>query len=89
MLNQMNFNFRRIRFESKYRTENINFANTFSKRLNYKNDINDEICFFTLQNKLKNIILIIINLKSIFIRNVTKMLKSTFIENIKTSQIKI
>ena len=76
-------------FKIKYRTKNINFANDSLKRFNYENDVNDEICFFTLQNKLKNIIITIINLKSIFTRNVTKTLKSTFVENVETSQIKI
>ena len=59
------------------------------KRFNYKNDVNDEICFLTLQNKLKNIIITIVNLKLIFTCNVTKMLKSTLVENVETSQIKI
>ena len=51
--------------------------------------MNDEIYFFTLQNKLKNIIITIINLRSIFTRNVTKMFKLMFIKNVETSQIKI
>ena len=76
-------------FEIKYRTRNINFANNSSKRFNYENDVNDEICLFTLQNKLKNIIITIINLRSIFTRNVMKTFKSTFVENVKTSQVEI
>ena len=51
--------------------------------------MNDEICLFTLQNKLKNIIIIIVNLRSIFIHNVIKTFKSTLAENVKTSQIEI
>ena len=51
--------------------------------------MNDEICFFTLQNKLKNIIVAIVNLRSIFTRNVIKMFKSTFVKDIETSQIEI
>ena len=76
-------------FEIKYRTKSINFANDSSKHFDYKNDVNDEICFFTLQNKLKNIIIIIINLKSIFTRSVTKTFESTFVKNIEISQVKI
>ena len=69
--------------------KSINFANDSSRRFNYKNDVNDEICLFTLQNKLRNIIIAIVNLKSIFTRNVIKTLKSTLVENVETSQIKI
>ena len=76
-------------FEIKYRTKSINFANDSSKRFNYKNDVNDEICFFTLQNKLKNIIVAIVNLRPIFIHNVMKTFKSTFVENVETSQVEI
>ena len=60
-----------------------------SRRFNYENDVNDEICLFTLQNKLKNIIITIINLRSIFTRNVMKTFKLIFAENVKTSQIEI
>ena len=76
-------------FEIKYCTKNINFANDSSRRFNYKNDVNDEICFLTLQNKLRNIIIMIINLKSILTRSVMKTFKSTFAENVETSQVKI
>ena len=51
--------------------------------------MNDKICLFTLQNKLKNIIIMIVNLRSIFTRSVTKAFESTFVENVETSQIKI
>ena len=76
-------------FKIKYRTKNINSANNSSKRFDYKNDVNDEICFFTLQNKLKNIIIAIVNLRSIFTRNATKTFKLIFVENADISQIKI
>ena len=76
-------------FKIKYCTKNINFADAFSRRFDYESDVNDEICFFTLQNKLKNIIIAIVSLRSIFTRNVTKMLKSTFVENVETSQVEI
>ena len=51
--------------------------------------MNDEICLLTLQNKLRNIIITIINLRSIFTRNVMKTLESTLVEDVETSQIKI
>ena len=69
--------------------KNINFANDSLKRFDYENDMNDEICFLTLQNKLKNIIVTIVNLKSIFTRNVMKTFELMFVKNVKTSQIKI
>ena len=81
--------FVKYNFKIKYRTKNINFANNSLRRFNYKNDVNDEICFLTLQNKLKNIIIAIVNLKSIFIHSVIKTFKLTFVENVEISQIKI
>ena len=69
--------------------KSITFANNLSRRFNYKNNINKKICFFTLQNKLKSIIIMIVKLKSIFTCNITKIFKSTFVKNIKISQIKI
>ena len=51
--------------------------------------MNDEICFLTLQNKLKNIIVTIVNLRSIFTHNVIKTFESTFVENIKILEIEI
>ena len=72
-------------FEIKYCTESINFANDSLKRFNYKNNVNNEICFLTLQNKLKNIIIAIVNLKSIFTRNIIKTFKLTFAESAETS----
>ena len=76
-------------FKIKYRIESINFANDSSKRFDYKNNMNDEICFLTLQNKLRNIIVVIINLRSILTRSVIKTFKSTFAENVETLQIEI
>ena len=55
----------------------------FFKRFDYKNDIIHQIYFFTLQNKLKNIIIIIINLRSIFTCNVIKTYELIFVENSK------
>ena len=51
--------------------------------------MNDKICLFTLQNKLKNIIIVIVNLRLIFTHNATKTFESTFVENVNISQIKI
>ena len=42
-----------------------------------------------MQNKLKNIIIVIINLTSIITRSVTKTLKSLIIKNVNTSWIKV
>ena len=76
-------------FKIKYRTKSINSVNSSSRRLDYENDVNDEICFLTLQNKLKNIIIMIVSLRSIFTRSVIKMFESTFAESAETSQVKI
>ena len=35
-------------FEIKYHTKNINSANDSSRRFDYENNVNDEICLFTL-----------------------------------------
>ena len=43
-----------------------------SRRFDYKKNANDEICLFTLQNKLKNIIVIVVNLISVITRDVEK-----------------
>ena len=37
----------------QYCIKNINFANAFLKSFDYKNDVNDEIYFFTLQKKIE------------------------------------
>ena len=59
-------------FEIKYHSEKINSIDESSRRLNYKKNANDEICLFILQNKLKNIIVIIINLIFIITRDVER-----------------
>ena len=76
-------------FEIKYCTKIINFANASFKQLDYENQINNEIYFFTLQNKLKNIIIVIVNLTSIIIRNIIKTFKSLIIKSVDTFRIKI
>ena len=42
-----------------------------------------------MQNKLKNIIIAIVNLTSIITRNVTKIFKSSIIESVDTFRVKI
>ena len=43
------------------------------RRFNYENEINDEIYLLILQNKLRNIIIIIINLISVITREINKI----------------
>ena len=59
-------------FEIKYCFEKINSIDDSSKRFNYEKNANDEICLFILQNKLKNIIVIVVNLIFIITRDVEK-----------------
>ena len=59
-------------FEITYYFEKINSIDDFSRRFDYEKNANDEICLFILQNKLKNIIVIIINLIFIITRDVKK-----------------
>ena len=67
-------------FKIKYRSEKINSVDGSSRRFDYKKKVDDEICLLILQNKLKNIIVIVINL--IFVmtrgseRTLTKRTKS-------------
>ena len=69
-------------FEIKYRFEKINSVDGPSRRFNYKKKINDEICLFILQNKLKNIIVVAVNLIFVmtrdFERTLTERTKSVF-----------
>ena len=51
----------------------------FSKRFNYEKNVNDKICLFILQNKLKNIIIIVVN--SIFI--ITRDAEKTYAQREK------
>ena len=43
-------------FEIKYKSSNLNSTNASSKRSNYENDVLNDTCLSTLQNKLQNII---------------------------------
>ena len=62
-------------FEIKYCSEKINSVNESSRRSDYKKKIDDEICLLILQNKLKNIIVIIISLISVMTRDFDRTLK--------------
>ena len=61
-------------FEIKYRFEKINSIDRPSKRFDYKKETDDEICLFILQNKLKNIIVIAVNLIFVMTRGFEKAL---------------
>ena len=61
-------------FEIKYRFEKINSVDGSSRRFDYKEEIDDEICLLILQNKLKNIIVIVIDLISVMTRDFEKTL---------------
>ena len=50
----------------------INFVDESSRRSNYKNEIDDEFCFFTLQNKSKNIFVIAIEFYFVVTRDIAK-----------------
>ena len=59
-------------FEIKYHFEKINLIDESSRRFDYEENANDEICLFILQNKLKNIIIIVINLVFVITRGVER-----------------
>ena len=75
------FTFTEFDFEIKYRFEKINSIDGSLRRSDYKKT-DDKICLLILQNKLKNIIVIIVNLIFImtrdFERTLTECTKSTF-----------
>ena len=66
------FAFVEYNFKIKYRSEKINSVDDSLKRSDYKKNANDEIYLFILQNKLKNIIIIVVNLIFIITRDVEK-----------------
>ena len=76
------FTFAEYDFEIKYRSEKINSIDGPSRRSDYKKKTDDEICLFILQNKLKNIIVIIVDLIFVmtrdFERALTEYTKSAF-----------
>ncbi len=75
-------------FEIKYCSNKINSANKSSKQFDYKERINNKLCLSTLENKFKNIIIVVINLISIIIRNVVKTQKIRFKNAIDIFRIK-
>ena len=62
-------------FEIKYCFEKINSVDESSRRFDDEKKIDDEICLFILQNKLKNIIVIAVNLTSVMTRDFERALK--------------
>ena len=74
--------FAKYDFEIKYRSEKINSIDGSSRRFDYKEKTDDEICLFILQNKLKNIIVTVVDLISVmthdFERTLTERTKSAF-----------
>ena len=50
----------------------IYFVDESSRRSNYESEIDDEFCLFTLQNKLKNIFVIAIELYFVVTRDVVR-----------------
>ena len=59
-------------FKIKYHFKKINSIDELLKRFNYKENANDRIYLLTLQNKLKNIIVIVVNLIFVITRGVEK-----------------
>ena len=75
-------------FEIKYRVRKINFVDESSRRSNYESEIDDELCLFTLQNKLKNIFVIAIELYFIVTRDVAKAHESRSKNVVISSRVK-
>ena len=61
-------------FEIKYRFKKINSIDESSRRFDYEREADDEICLFILQNKLKNIIVVVVNLIFVMTRDFEKTL---------------
>ena len=61
-------------FEIKYRSEKINSVDGSSRRSDYERKVDDEICLFILQNKLKNIIVAAVDLTSVVTRDFERTL---------------
>ena len=68
-------------FKIKYCSKKINSIDKSSRRFDYKKKTDDEIDLLTLQNKLKNIIVIVVNLIFVMTRNFEK----TLIERTKSA----
>jgi len=74
-------------FEIKYCSNKINFANKFSKQFDYEKRIDNKLYLSILQNKLKNIIIAIIDLIPIITRDVVRTQKMHSKSVIDISQI--
>ena len=61
-------------FKIKYCFKKINSIDGPSRRSDYKKKIDDKICLFILQNKLKNIIVAVVDLIFIMTRDFERML---------------
>ena len=66
----------------------INFVDESSRRSNYESKIDDELCLFTLQNKLKNIFVVAIELYFVVTRNVAKTHESYSKNVVISSRVK-
>ena len=55
-------------FEIKYRVKKTNSVNNSLKQFNYENKKNKNICLFILQNKLKNVIIVALNVLLVLTR---------------------
>ena len=66
----------------------INFVDESSRRSNYESEIDDEFCFLTLQNKLKNIFVIAIELYFVVTRDIAKAHKSRSKNVVISSRVK-
>lgn len=73
-------------FQIKYRLEKFNLANEFFRRSDYEDQANDEIYLSTFENKLKNIIIVVIEIIAILTRNARRTLKSHRENNLDVTQ---
>ena len=80
--------FAKYDFEIKYRVRKINFVDESSRRSNYENEIDDEFCLLTLQNKLKDIFVTAIELYSVVTRDIARAHESRSKNAIISSRMK-
>ena len=66
----------------------INFVDESSRRSNYESEIDDELRLLTLQNKLKNIFVIAIELYFVVTRDVAKANESRLKNVVTSSRVK-
>ena len=55
-------------FEIKYRVEKTNSVDDSLRQFDYENEKNENICLFILQNKLKNVIIVVLNVLLVLTR---------------------